>query len=74
MLSTSYLRWNCGADHARGGFDVVVKNVIEVATKGVKVKAYRVSVCREEYESHNTDTEMGKGILSLLSGKKHHSF
>ena len=47
----------------------MVKNVMEV----VKVKAYEVSVCSEEYESLNTETEMGQGILSLLSGKKHYT-
>ena len=53
--------------------DVVVQDLMEVATKVVKVNIYKVSVGSEEFESLNTKTEMGKWSLSLLSGKRHYT-
>ena len=43
--------------------DVVVEDVIEVATKVVKVFVCEVSVGTEEYKSLNTETEMGQRSL-----------
>ena len=45
-------------------FDVVVKNV----GQGLHST---VSVSSKEYERLNTETEMGRGSLNLLSGNKH---